>query len=154
MEKLRSGLSGLEAHGVRVLRAASIYSTQPTGILSQPWFLNTALEAETQLEPEDLMRVCLEVENSAQRRRNLPNGPRTLDIDIILFEDRVVGRPDLTIPHPRYADRRFVLKPLSDIAAERMDPVRNQTVGQLLEVVQDTSAVDLFGPPLSIGSRL
>ncbi len=147
---LKSGLSGLEAHGISVLRSASVYSTQPKEILSQPWFLNTAVEAETEFEPEDLLRVCLEIENSSQRHRHLSNGPRTLDIDIILFDDRVVQSQDLEIPHPRYAGRRFVLQPLSEIASDQMDPVRNQTVGRLLEAVQDASAVALFAPPLSI----
>ncbi len=147
---LRAGLSGLEAHGISVLRAASVYSTQPKEILSQPWFLNTVVEAETEFEPEDLMRICFEVENSSQRHRDLRNGPRTLDIDIILFDDRVVQSQDLEIPHPRYAERRFVLEPLSELASDQMDPVRNQTVGRLLEAVQDESTVDLFAPPLGI----
>ena len=150
MGHLRAGLSGLEAHGVSVVRTASVYSTQPKEILSQPWFLNTAVEAETELEAEDLMRVCLEIEHSGQRQRDLPNGPRTLDIDIILFDNRVVESEGLKIPHPRYTERRFVLQPLSEIASDQMDPVRNQTVGRLLEAVQDASTVDLFAPPLGI----
>jgi 2-amino-4-hydroxy-6-hydroxymethyldihydropteridine diphosphokinase len=147
---LRASLSGLEAHRISVLRSASVYSTQPKEILSQPWFLNTAVEAETELEPEDLLRVCLGIENSSQRLRALPNRPRTLDIDILLFDDRVVEKPGLTIPHPRYAERRFVLQPLAEIAFNQVDPVRNQTVGRLLEAVQDASTVALFAPPLSI----
>jgi 2-amino-4-hydroxy-6-hydroxymethyldihydropteridine diphosphokinase len=150
MGHLRAGLSGLEAHGVSVLRTASVYSTQPKEILSQPWFLNTAVEAETELEAEDLMRACLEIEHSSQRQRDLPNGPRTLDIDIILFDNHVVQSEGLKIPHPRYTERRFVLQPLSEIASDQMDPVRNQTVGRLLEAVQDASTVDLFAPPLTI----
>ena len=149
---LKAGLSGLDAHGISILRSASVYSTQPKEILSQPWFLNTAVEVETEFEPEDLLRVCLEIENSSQRLRGLPDGPRTLDIDILLFDDRVVESPVLEIPHPRYAERRFVLEPLSEIASDQMDPVRNQTVSRLLEAVQDASTVDLFAPPLSINS--
>ena len=102
------------------------------------------------MEPEALMRACLEIEQSCNRRRHRPNGPRTLDIDIILFEDRVVRRRDLTIPHPRYARRRFVLEPLAEIASDRMDPVRNQTIGQLLEDVDDASAVEIVAPPLGL----
>ena len=150
MGHLRAGLSGLEAHGVSVLRTASVYSTQPKEIIFQPWFLNTAVEAETELEAEDLLGACLEIEHSSQRQRDLPNGPRTLDIDIILFDNRVVQTEGLKIPHPRYAERRFVLQPLSEIASDQMDPVRNQTVGRLLEALQDASTVDLFAPPLSI----
>ena len=151
---LRAGLCGLEAHGVCVLRTASVYSTEPREILSQPWFLNTVVEAETKFEPEGLMRICLEIENRSQRRRDVRNGPRTLDIDIVLFDNRVVQTQALKIPHPRYAERRFVLEPLSEIASDQMDPVRNQTVGRLLEAVQDASTVDLFAPPLRTSSRL
>ena len=154
MEHLRAGLSGLEARGVRILRTASIYSTEPQGIRSQPWFLNTVAEAETESEPEDLMRDCLEVESTCQRHRDVPNGPRTLDIDIILFEDRIIGNPHLTIPHPRYTERRFVLEPLFEIAPEQMDPARKQTVRQLLETVQDTSTISVFAPPPGVGPRL
>ena len=149
MEHLRAALSGLETYGISVLRTASVYLTQPKEILAQPRFLNTVVEAETEFKPEDLMRICLEIENSSQRQRGLRNGPRTLDIDIILFDGRVVESQDLKIPHPRYTERRFVLEPLSEIASDQMDPVRNRTVGRLLEAVQDESTVDLFAPPLS-----
>lgn len=145
---LREGLAELGRRGVRVIRCASVYSTEPKGYLSQPWFLNTVAEIETALGPEDLMRACLSVEQSHARQRSTPNGPRTLDIDIILFGDRVVRTDQLTIPHPRYAERRFVLEPLVEIAPDVADPVSHRSFKALLDRLSDASAVTLYGPPL------
>jgi len=144
---LRAGLAGLAEYGVRRIRCASLYSTEPKGILAQPWFLNTAVEVETTLEPEELMQVCQAVEQSRNRQRSVPNGPRTLDIDIILYGDRVVDSDDLTIPHPRYRARRFVLEPLAEIASDAIDPVNGRTIGSLLEEVSDESGVNRVGAP-------
>jgi 2-amino-4-hydroxy-6-hydroxymethyldihydropteridine diphosphokinase len=146
--QLRAGLAGLAEHGVRPIRGASLYSTEPKELLSQPWFLNTVVEVETALEPEELMRVCQAVEQSRNRERSVPKGPRTLDIDIILYGDRVVGTDDLKIPHPRYTARRFVLEPLAEIAFDAIDPVTGKTVGVLLAEVSDESGVDRVGAPI------
>ena len=149
-QHLKAGICALNNHGVRIIRTASVYSTEPKEILSQPWFLNTVAEAETQLEPEMLLQLCLDIERSNQRKRLSPNGPRTLDIDIILFDDRIVDVPGLAIPHPRYAERRFVLTPLAEIASERLDPLRSEPVRHLLDRLEDDSSVNLFAPPLTI----
>lgn len=145
---LKAAVADLPEHGVEVVRSASVYSTEPQGIRSQPWFLNTVVEVATELDPEALMRVCLEVESSRGRERQLPNGPRTLDIDIIFFGDRVVQTAGLTIPHPRYAERRFVLEPLAEIAADHIDPSRGRTVGDIVRQVQDSGTVTPFAGPL------
>ncbi len=145
---LREALVELGLRGVRAVRSASIYSTEPRGFLDQPWFLNTAIEAETALGPGELLRVCLAVEQSRNRRRSKPFGPRTLDVDIILFGDLIVRSPDLTIPHPRYTARRFVLEPLHEIAFDVVDPSTGRTVEATLEAVEDESSVTLVGPPL------
>lgn len=151
-DHLRSALPGLDGHGVRLIRSASLYSTEPKEITDQPWFLNTVIEVETDLEPEALMQACLDVELSGGRLRGEPNGPRTLDIDIILFGDRIVRSPDLTIPHPRYTSRRFVLEPLVEIAGDVVDPALGQPARQLLSEVSDPSAVSLYGPSPSTGA--
>ena len=145
---LRDGLAELGRRGVRVVRSASVYSTEPKEVLSQPWFLNTAVEVETRLEPGDLMRVCLSVEQNHDRDRSTPKGPRTLDIDIILFGDRVVQTDELTIPHPRYAARRFVLEPLAEIASGVLDPLADRSIEALLRELSDESAVTRYGPPI------
>jgi len=138
----------LEARGVAVTRSASVYTTEPQGIREQPWFLNTALEVETSLGPEELMRVCLAIEQEAGRKRAQPNGPRTLDIDIVLAGDRIVATDRVTIPHPRYAVRRFVLEPLAEIAPGAVDPVRGASVRELLGTLSDDGIVRRSGPPL------
>ena len=145
---LRAGLAELDENGVRSIRCASLYYTEPKGLLSQPWFLNTVVEVETTLEPEELMRICLTVEQSRGRQRTVPNGPRALDIDIILFGDRVIHSDILTIPHPQYTTRRFVLEPLAEIASDTVDPVNGLKIETLLAEISDESCVRLIGPPL------
>jgi 2-amino-4-hydroxy-6-hydroxymethyldihydropteridine diphosphokinase len=147
-EHLRAGIAGLAARGVRPTRCASVYSTEPRDLLDQPWFLNTAVEVETTLELDQLIRVCLEVEQSRDRQRSTPNGPRTLDVDIILAEDRIVRSDHLIIPHPRYATRRFVLEPLAEIAPEMTDPLTGETIANTLRRLDDASTVSRVAPPL------
>src|SRR5438093_131649 len=117
-DHLRSGLRGLVNRRIDIIRTASLYSTEPRDVLDQPWFLNTALEAETFFAPEELLSVCLEIEKENQRSRDSdrPKGPRTLDIDIIFYGAEIIRRPGLTIPHPSFSARRFVLVPLAEIA--------------------------------------
>lgn len=138
----------LREHGVRVTRSASVYTTEPKEILDQPWFLNTVIEVETPLNPEALMRLCLEIESVAGRERAEPNGPRTLDVDVILAEDGVVRSDGVTIPHPRYAERRFVVEPLAELAPDVVDPVQGKTVREIFEDLGDEAVVTRYGPPL------
>jgi 7,8-dihydro-6-hydroxymethylpterin-pyrophosphokinase len=101
------------------------------------------------LEPEALMRACLEIEVALGRERGVPDGPRTADIDIILSGDRVVDSERVTIPHPRYAERRFVLEPLAEIAPYAIDPVRGETVAQILAGLHDSGEVRRTGAPIA-----
>lgn len=105
---------GGEGH-TRVLRASSVYETAPQGKLDQPAFLNLVLEAKTDLEPHDLLRHILAVEQQLGRLRVERWGPRTVDIDILLYGDRVITEGELEVPHPRMADRAFVLVPLLEL---------------------------------------
>src|SRR5688500_15951473 len=91
---LRSAVTGLAERGVRIIRSASIYSTEPRAVHDQPWFLNTVVAAETELEPRALLEACLAVEALNGRIRDHHKGPRTLDIDIIFFESRLIDEPD------------------------------------------------------------
>jgi 2-amino-4-hydroxy-6-hydroxymethyldihydropteridine diphosphokinase len=140
---LRSGIRGLAARGVEVIRCASIYSTEPCDIPDQPWFLNTALEISTDLDPGTLLNACLQIERENQRVRALAGGPRTLDLDIIFYGSRIIREPHLTIPHPRFAARRFVLAPLAEIAPDFVDPVSGKTIRQLLQACADDSVVQI-----------
>jgi 2-amino-4-hydroxy-6-hydroxymethyldihydropteridine diphosphokinase len=92
-EYLRAGIRGLTARGVDIVRCASVYSTEPREVQDQPWFLNTAVEANTQLFAHELLRACLEVEEESHRKRNIAKGPRTLDIDIIFYGTQIIRKP-------------------------------------------------------------
>jgi 2-amino-4-hydroxy-6-hydroxymethyldihydropteridine diphosphokinase len=118
---------------VRVLRASPLYETAPVEFTAQPWFLNQVIEAETALLPMQLLARTAEIEHDLGRTRNIPKGPRTLDIDILLYDDRVIHSAVLEVPHPRIAERRFVLAPLADLAPDLRHPVTGLTVRQMLD---------------------
>jgi 2-amino-4-hydroxy-6-hydroxymethyldihydropteridine diphosphokinase len=145
---LRNGITGLRERGLEVIRTASVYQTQPKDVIDQPWFLNTVIEVDTSLDPEELLDICLQVERANHRVRDRSRGPRTLDVDIILYGDQVVTSQDLVIPHSRFASRRFVLEPLAEIAGDAIDPVRKMTISQLLAAATDRAIVERVAPPL------
>jgi 2-amino-4-hydroxy-6-hydroxymethyldihydropteridine diphosphokinase len=123
----------LEALG-RVTRRSSLYSTAPVGFVEQPRFVNAVIELETEFEPRTLLEKLLEIEQEFGRDRTagFANGPRTLDLDILLFDDMQISEPGLEIPHPRLAERAFVLIPLNELAPQVVVPGVAKTVGQLL----------------------
>jgi 2-amino-4-hydroxy-6-hydroxymethyldihydropteridine diphosphokinase len=145
---LRSAIHGLSSRGVQVLRSASIYSTEPREVVDQPWFLNTVLEADTLLRPGELLDVCLAVEQDNLRRRDTSKGPRTLDIDILFYGSQTIREAALTVPHPQFANRRFVLEPLAEIAPDFVDPGTQKTIRELLISCRDNAGVRRVGPPL------
>jgi 2-amino-4-hydroxy-6-hydroxymethyldihydropteridine diphosphokinase len=118
--------------GVRLVRASRFHWTAPWGVRDQPWFLNAAAELACALEPRDLLAALLRVEAESGRVRTVRNGPRTLDLDLLLYGDRVVEEEGLSIPHPRLRDRRFVLAPLAEIGADARHPTAGASVGELL----------------------
>jgi 2-amino-4-hydroxy-6-hydroxymethyldihydropteridine diphosphokinase len=119
-----------EARNVALLRASSVYRTPPWGKLDQPPFLNMALLVETALPARALLSLCLEIEAGMGRRRLERWGPRTLDIDILTYGDEAIDEPDLKTPHPRIAERAFVLAPLAEIAPHLR--VGDREISQLL----------------------
>lgn len=115
-ENLRSAIDLLNAdEAIEVTKCANIYETEPVGYDDQPYFLNTCLELKTSLDPYSLLKVCQKIENDLHRVRIIRNGPRTIDLDILLYDDLISYDPILTIPHPRMYERAFVLYPLKDI---------------------------------------
>jgi 2-amino-4-hydroxy-6-hydroxymethyldihydropteridine diphosphokinase len=149
---LRSGVRGLISRRVDVTRTASLYSTEPREVLDQPWFLNTALEADTNLRPDELLSACLEIEKENHRVRDAAasKAPRTLDLDIIFYGSQIIRTPALTVPHPSFSARRFVLVPLVEIAPEFVDPDSGKTITRLLENCSDHAEVRWIGPPIEV----
>jgi 2-amino-4-hydroxy-6-hydroxymethyldihydropteridine diphosphokinase len=145
---LRGVVKSLADRDIKVWRSASLYSTEPRDFEDQPWFLNTVIEVRTLLEPEPLLRQCLEIEVAAGRIRGTPKGPRVLDVDILLYKERILEVEGLKIPHPRYRDRRFVLVPLVELAPDLADPASSLTMRQLLDLCPDKGEVHLAGKPL------
>lgn len=118
------------------LRASALHDTAPVGVVgSQPNYLNAAVVGTTVLTPRALLDVLHDLERARGRERPSFRAPRTLDLDLILYGDRIIDEPDLQVPHPRYRDRRFVLDPLGEIAADWLDPVTGRTVGELHEAL-------------------
>jgi 2-amino-4-hydroxy-6-hydroxymethyldihydropteridine diphosphokinase len=129
-------LERLEAAGIHILRRSSIYETEPQDLLDQPWFLNIVVEVESELFPRLLLARAQAIEIGMGRRRDLPKGPRPIDIDILLFGSFVIGTRELEVPHPRMRDRRFVLEPLAELAPGLRHPANGKTVREMLSEVQ------------------
>jgi 2-amino-4-hydroxy-6-hydroxymethyldihydropteridine diphosphokinase len=139
--QIARALEELGKHAVRVTRRSSLYETEPVELRDQPWFLNLAVEAETDLRPAELLAAAREIERSLGRERRVPKGPRVIDIDILFYDDVVIRTPELEIPHPRISARRFVLAPLAEIAPNLLHPLRKKTVAELLTETPDRTLV-------------
>jgi 2-amino-4-hydroxy-6-hydroxymethyldihydropteridine diphosphokinase len=138
---IRRAIATLRTHEVRVTRVSALYETEPVEVREQPWFLNCVVEAETELRPQEVMEALLEIERGMGRERRVPKGPRLIDMDILLYGSSVVQTPGLEIPHPRMAERRFVLVPFAEIAPEVRQPVLKKTIAELLAETTDRSEV-------------
>jgi 2-amino-4-hydroxy-6-hydroxymethyldihydropteridine diphosphokinase len=119
----------------KVLAVSSFYETEPVEFAAQPWFLNCVVELDTGEMPKQLLAAILDIEKEMGRRRVKKKGPRTVDIDLLLFGNSVIKMPGLTIPHPAMHERRFVLEPLAEIAPEARHPVFKRTVRELRDAL-------------------
>jgi len=134
--------AGLIEERVGTIRAASsIYETAPWGVLDQPVFLNQVLEVQTELMPEEVLRIILEIEHELGRIRYERWGARVIDIDMLYFNDLVLDSARLTLPHPRLHERRFTLVPLTEIAPDFLHPLLQKTSRELLDNCTDPGAV-------------
>jgi 2-amino-4-hydroxy-6-hydroxymethyldihydropteridine diphosphokinase len=132
--RLRDALVKLATIG-SVVALSSFYETEPVEFTQQPWFLNCALALETGKTPQRVMAAILGIEEEIGRRRMQKKGPRSVDIDILLFDGAIVDSSDLTIPHPALHQRRFVLEPLAEIAPEVLHPVLKKTIRELRDAL-------------------
>ena len=144
MGNLKSAVEHL-SQKVNIKKVSSVYETEPVYYEEQPLYLNAVLSAVTELETSDLLRFVKGIESDLGRQPSFRNAPRLIDIDILFYGDRVVQTAELIIPHPRIAERAFVLVPLSEIAPELVHPVLQKRVSELLAGVGGVDAVRKFG---------
>ena len=143
---VRTAIEKLHALG-EVIAVSSFYETEPVEFLEQPWFLNCVVGLETELMPRLLLSKIMAIEQQMGRRRTHPKGPRTIDIDIVLFGNSVVDTTALTIPHPTMHQRRFVLEPLVEVAPDVRHPVFKRTVRELLQALPKDKAAQVRKEP-------
>lgn len=130
-----------ESPFISVIKRSSLYETEPVGYKDQPAFINCVIEIETTLTPRKLLEVCQGIEESLGRERVDRWGPRTIDIDILLFNNLVINERDLKIPHPLMHERGFVLVPLLEIAPGAFHPVRKRKISVMLKGIEDKYSV-------------
>jgi 2-amino-4-hydroxy-6-hydroxymethyldihydropteridine diphosphokinase len=146
---LAQALDALRREGIEVLRVSSIYESDPVGpIREQPTFLNAVAELRTELEPDTLLSLCLEIEGSLGRvrDRDRDKGPRTIDLDLLLAEDAICRSPRLELPHPALTERAFVLGPLLELEPRLADPRDGRPLAEHLARVAEAQPLRRIGP--------
>ncbi len=130
-----------------ILNTSSFYETEPVGFKEQEWFVNAVVEIETTLPPQDLLLHCQAIETRLGRVRDLgnPNGPRTIDLDILFYDDQVISTDALIVPHPRLHERSYALVPMLELNDSLIHPIIHQTITQLHQALKSPEEVFLYG---------
>ncbi len=139
-ENLNKAVDLIEDRVGKILKKSTILKTEPYGYIDQDEFLNMAIKVETELSPRKLLEKLLEIELELGRVRKITWGPRTIDLDIIYYEDKIIDEPDLQIPHIDLYNRDFVLKPIYELDKDFVDPRKNKTVKELLKELKNKGA--------------
>ena len=147
-KNLALACSLLEENGVGILRASSVYRTEPVDVPGQPWFYNQVVEVDTEFNPSALLNLVKVIEQKMKRVPTIDKGPRTIDIDILLAGNTMIQTRRLKIPHPRLAERNFVLIPLREIAPHAVHPLLHKRVLDLIKASADPAVVQKLGPGL------
>jgi 2-amino-4-hydroxy-6-hydroxymethyldihydropteridine diphosphokinase len=143
-KNLRTAIASLADAKLRVTRVSSFYETEPVDLRAQPWFLNCAVEAATEVPALELLQRLRHIETRMGSTKLVPKGPRLIDMDILLYGDETIDGPELQVPHPRMLQRKFVLVPLAEIAPNVKHPSWNRDASELLAKMSDHSAVRRF----------
>lgn len=136
-----------DTKGIKVVQSSSLYESEPVGFKDQEWFVNAVLEIKTSLSPSELLDECMRIEKQLGRVRDAKNqwGERTLDLDILFYDNTVISKDNLQIPHPRVQERAYALVPMLEIAPDFVHPVIKKTIFEIHSELEDPEEVYLYG---------
>ena len=144
-QHLRKAIKRMEeVNRISIKKVSSVYESEPVGYKNQRWFLNLVLEIQTSFDPFPLLEHLLAIEDKMGREREEKWGPRNIDLDLLLYDNRIVNSDRLSIPHPQMHQRRFALIPLAQIAPQLIHPLQKKSIEELLESCEDKSTVRLY----------
>jgi 2-amino-4-hydroxy-6-hydroxymethyldihydropteridine diphosphokinase len=142
-KNIKDAITSISAFSI-IKKKSHLYHTEPVGFADQPWFLNCAIEIETEVKPHELLSLVKSIEQKLGRKKTITHGPRQIDIDILFYGDFVLKTKDLVIPHPLIQDRLFVLQPLLDIDPFFIHPVQKKSIQELYKHLSATHEVHLY----------